>query len=492
VHGDVVLKKKQSMPVNKLLISESSLWDKVLERLGNRLSEGQMIWVSELAFEQVDHKTIRLTAIHDFARDRVQKHFLSDITKVLQSFAPEYKNILLEVEEKTSDLNSIPAVELKASSQKISRREVEAVPSPLAIEARRALEEKIRQKRLEAFPQKYSLEVFIKGDCNAAAYGAARQVAAHPGTVQFNPLIFWGKSGLGKTHLLKAIGRYSLEHEVVDKVQYITTEMLMQKFSQAVRRKDFSSYQRMVDDLGAAEIILIDDIQFLEGKAELQKQLFRILNDLRKQNKQIVLSCDQPWSRLKDLDANLVRNFESGLDVAIKELDLETRTNILMERAKKLPFKLRMDVISYMATHCRSDVRQLEGAMNKLLAYNEFFFTGGEENTYTVESARQVLRDVISEEDQHLSMEMICEVVAQQYGLKADMLFAKTRAHRVTLPRKVAMYLIRENLHHTFEHIALHFHRDSSTVMASVKDIAKKRSSDYSLHEQLNLLEKQL
>jgi chromosomal replication initiator protein len=317
----------------------------------------------------------------------------------------------------------------------------------------------------------YTFDNFIKGESNQLARAAASAVANNPGGTSFNPLVIYGGTGLGKTHLIQAVGNYALDNNKARRVIYVSSEKFTVEFVDAIqsdRISDFSSFYRSMD------ILIVDDIQFFSGKEKTQDNFFHTFNELHQLGKQIILSSDRPPKELKGLDDRLLSRFQWGLTSDIQPPDLETRIAILRKKSADSGIELPQDVVECIAANVTSNVRQLEGCLISLLA--KVSLDGREIN---VDLAKEALRTVVGDVKSPVTIEEIQRAVCEYYALPEDLLRAKTRKQEVVNARQIAMYLAKELTNSSLKTIGLHFGgRDHSTVIHAYQSVEDQMNLD--------------
>lgn len=318
---------------------------------------------------------------------------------------------------------------------------------------------------------RYTFENFIKGDSNQLARAAASAVANNPGGTSFNPLVIYGGTGLGKTHLMQAIGNYALANGKARRVIYVSSEKFTVEFVDAIqsdRISDFSSFYRSMD------VLIVDDIQFFSGKEKTQDNFFHTFNELHQIGKQIVLSSDRPPKELKGLDDRLISRFQWGLTSDIQPPDLETRIAILKKKSEADGIELPQDVIECIATNVTSNIRELEGCLISLLAKASL-----EGREITVDLARDVLKVVVGDIKSPITIENIQRTVCEYFNIPEDLIRAKTRKQEIVNARQVAMYLAKELTNSSLKTIGLHFGgRDHSTVIHAYQSVEDQMRLD--------------
>ena len=318
---------------------------------------------------------------------------------------------------------------------------------------------------------RYTFENFIKGDSNQLARAAASAVANNPGGTSFNPLVIYGGTGLGKTHLIQAIGNHAIAHGKAKRVIYVSSERFTVEFVEAIQRdttNEFAGFYRSMD------ILIVDDIQFFAGKERTQDHFFHTFNELHQLGKQIVLSSDRPPKELKGLDDRLLSRFQWGLTSDIQPPDLETRIAILLKKSENERINLPQDVVECIASNVTSNIRELEGCLISLMAKASL-----EGREITVDLAREVLKVVVGDVKSPLTIETIQRTVCDYFSIPEDLIRAKTRKQEIVNARQVAMYLAKELTNCSLKTIGLHFGgRDHSTVIHAYQSVEDQMRID--------------
>jgi chromosomal replication initiator protein len=331
----------------------------------------------------------------------------------------------------------------------------------------------------------YTFERFIEGDCNRLARSASWAIAQQPGATAFNPFLIYGGVGLGKTHLIQAIGNYARANGHAKTVRYVSSETFTAEFVQSIQNNriaEFSQFYRQID------LLIVDDVQFFSGKEKTQEEFFHIFNELHQTGRQIVLSTDRPPRDIVGIEDRLLSRFQWGLSADVQMPELETRIAILKRRASDDGTKVREEVIEYVATHVKSNIRELEGALIRLQAHAAL--TSRE---IDLELAREVLRDLIKESRPHLSVEQIQRVVCDYLKIPEDLVRARTRKREVVQARQVAMFFAKGLTKHSLKTIGLHFGgRDHSTVIHAVQSVSDQIDTDPSFREMVSAVRKKL
>lgn len=332
---------------------------------------------------------------------------------------------------------------------------------------------------------RYTFDNFIKGDSNQLARAAAMAVANNPGGTSFNPLVVYGGTGLGKTHLMHALGNQALASGKAKRVAYISSEKFTVDFVEAIqadRVNEFSLYYRSMD------LLIVDDIQFFSGKEKTQDNFFHTFNTLYQLGKQIVLSSDVPPKELKGLDERLISRFQCGLTADIQPPDLETRIAILRKKSEESGLDLSPDVIDFIAANVTSNIRELEGCLISLLARASL-----ENREVSVSLAQEVLRVVANNVRTPISIEQIQRSVCKFFDVPEDLLRAKTRKQEVVFARQTAMYLSKQLTNASLKTIGLHFGgRDHSTVIHACQAVGERMKTDHTFRQRIDQLRRQI
>ena len=338
-----------------------------------------------------------------------------------------------------------------------------------------------QQSRLN---NQWTFDNFVPGKANQLARAAALQVAENPGS-GYNPLFLYGGVGLGKSHLIHAVGNALLTRNQHARVRYIHAEAYVSDVVKAYQRKSFDEFKRYYHSL---DLLLIDDIQFFAGKSRTQEEFFYAFEALIAAQKQIIITSDTYPTELGDLNPRLVSRFGSGLTVAIEPPELEMRVAILMKKADQERFPLLEDEAFFIAKQLRSNVRELEGALKKIIAY-----CGFHRKTPSLESVKEALKDLLSIQKSLISVENIQKSVADFYNIKIADMYSKRRPANIAMPRQIAMYLSKELTQKSFPEIGdLFGGRDHTTVLHAVKKVSEQRTRNVELNHQLHILEQQL
>ena len=435
-----------------------ALWDQCLRKLEVDFNDREVnTWLRPLEPRLLDNRLI-LAAPNAVVLKKVRENYLQAIHRAMQQLHGD----------------QAPLVEIELRSSQADQPLVEPVGEALSPEAQLAL------GRLN--PQ-HSFENFIEGKSNAQARAAAQQVADDPGA-QFNPLLIYGGVGLGKTHLMSAIGNRIRQRKVGARVLYVGAEKFVRDLVSAIRlnrTEAFKERYRQVDAL------LIDDIQFFIGKGQTQEEFFHTFNELLDARQQMVLTSDKYPKDLDGLDERLKSRFIWGLVVSVEPPELETRVAILQSKAEQLKVSLPEEVAFFIGQRVRHNVRELEGALNRLSASSQMMGV-----PISVDFARETLRDMISAYDRLITIDNIKREVAQYYNIRGADLSSKRRTRSLARPRQIAMSLCKELTQHSYPEIGEAFEKDHTTVLHAVRKVKELCSNDHKIREDYDILQRKL
>ena len=431
------------------------LWAQVLEVSRGRLQEqAYRTWLSGTVAESLTDSEILIEAPSDFHVEWIEGRYGGLLADALQQVLGRPLKLTFRSNEQAAPL-AIPAIEVAPPTLAMAPAPHFRVSSP-------------------SLNERYVFDRFVVGNNNELAAAACHAVAKAPGRV-YNPLFLYGGVGLGKTHLMHAIGNAILGDNATSRVAYVPTEQFTNDLVTSIQAGTMAEFRRRYRHM---DLLLVDDIQFLKGKEATQEEFFHTFNALHDARKQIVLTSDRPPKEIPGLEERLVSRFEWGLVADIKLPDYETRLAILLGKAAQDNLTLDGDVIDFIARSCTSSVRELEGALIKLLAYSSL--TNQE---ITVELAQRALKGTFSSDlssgSDRLSAERIREVVARRFNVREEALSSKRRTRDLTVPRQVAMYLIRDLLDYSLVQIGTLFGgRDHSTVIHSIRKVEEAIAID--------------
>ncbi|ART82431.1 chromosomal replication initiation protein DnaA [Oceanisphaera profunda] len=454
----------------------ATLWQQCLNRLQDELPSAEFsMWIRPLQAE-LDENTLTLSAPNRFVLDWVRDKYLLRINSLLSEFCgsncPQMK---FEVGKKRAPVKLMANNESSQPSAVSQPNHKAAAPAhmvPSWIERAEDKPELIYKSNVNA---NYTFDNFVEGKSNQLARAAAQQVAENPGGA-YNPLFLYGGTGLGKTHLLHAVANGIRARKADAKVIYMHSERFVQDMVKALQNnaiEEFKRYYRSVDAL------LIDDIQFFANKERSQEEFFHTFNALLEGNQQIILTSDRYPKEIVGVEDRLKSRFGWGLTVAIEPPELETRVAILMRKADENKMRLPHEVAFFIAKRLRSNVRELEGALNRVMANANF--TG---RAINIDFVREALRDLLALQEKLVTMDNIQKTVAEYYKIKLSDILSKRRSRSVARPRQVAMALSKELTNHSLPEIGDAFGgRDHTTVLHACRKIAQLREESHDIKE---------
>ncbi|GAB1232416.1 chromosomal replication initiator protein DnaA [Ferrigenium sp. UT4] len=420
-------------------------------------------WIKPLRFEVVGNRLV-LTAPNSFTMRVIQERFLADIS---QQAAPFFDSIP-EIELRLEKVRREPLLEQKVSPSKHNE-----IVTPVKL-----------TKTGNKLNHQLTFESYVTGKANQLAHAAALQVAEKPGK-SYNPLFVYGGVGLGKTHLLQSIGNLVAKENPQAKICYIHATNYVSGVVKAFQTKSFDEFKQYYN---ALDLLLIDDIQFIADKPGTQQEFFYTLNSLIDANKQVVISCDTFPKEITGIEPRLTSRFTCGLTVAIEPPGLEMRVAILLQKTAHSEKPIGEDVAFFIAKHVRSNIRELEGALNRIEAYARFH-----KSEISIELAKEALKDLLAAQNKQVSIENIQKTVADFYRLKIIDLISKKRTRIIARPRQIAMSLARELTQFSLPEIGNAFGgRDHTTVLHACKTIENLRNSDETIAAEFNLLHQTL
>ena len=447
----------------------NQLWDKTLNIIKGELTEVSFnTWIKSIVPISLEQNTIKLQVPNDFTRGILESRYKDLIVNAIKLITSKKYNIdfLISSEDKLSDdktsINNTSKSSKAKKSNIIVSDEMSSMLNP-----------------------KYTFDTFVIGNSNRFAHAASLAVAEAPAKA-YNPLFIYGGVGLGKTHLMHAIGHYILQNNPKAKVVYVSSEKFTNELINSIKddkNEEFRNKYRNVD------VLLIDDSQFIAGKERTQEEFFHTFNTLYEADKQIILSSDRPPKEIPTLEDRLRSRFEWGLIADIQAPDFETRIAILKKKADVEKLNIPNDVMVYIATKIKSNIRELEGALIRTVAYSSL--TNRE---ISVELAAEALKDIISnEENKQVTIDLIQDVVSNYFNLKIEDLKSSRRTRNIAFPRQIAMYLSRKLTDMSLPKIGEEFGgRDHTTVIHAYEKISTNLKNDESLRNVINDLTKKI
>jgi len=448
------------------------LWQNCVEQLAQELPEQQFnTWIKPLqATFSNDYSKITILVGNRFKLDWIRTQYSKKLSNILtnlhgQTIAVELALSPKETVLKSSSSSNVPDVEFSYSAPILAEEQAE---EPF-------------KNRLNP---SLTFESFVEGSANRMARAAAMHVASIPGHL-YNPLFIYGGVGLGKTHLVHAVGNQLLKDKPDSKILYIHAEQFVSDVVKAYQRKTFDEFKLRYHSL---DLLLIDDVQFFANKDRTQEEFFNAFEALLAKKSHIVMTSDTYPKGLADIHERLVSRFDSGLTVAIEPPELEMRVAILMTKSRLEGSEMPEEVAFFVAKNVRSNVRELEGALRKILAYSRF-----NQKDISIQLARDALRDLLSIQNRQISVENIQKTDADFYKIKVADMYSKKRPVSIARPRQIAMYLAKELTQKSLPEIGELFGgRDHTTVLHAVRKISSERLQLNELNQQLHVLEQTL
>ena len=444
-------------------MSLSTLWQDCLSQLQDQVSPMDLsTWLRPLQADVISQDQVVLYASNMFVKSWVENHYLAQIHQICQALA---KNPNLQIIVKEG-VKPAPKV-VEASPAQTNNHQESAVSFQQESDTSTKFESHLNRKHL--------FENFVEGKSNQLARAVGQKLALAPGEPTANPFFLYGGTGLGKTHLLHAIGNGILANKPNARVLYIHANNFMQHMVKAMRDNKMDQFKKFYRSLDA---LLVDDIQFFAEKEKTQEEFFHIFNSLFETGRQIILTSDRYPKEIEKIEERLKSRFGWGLTTAIEPPDLETRVAILLKKAEEHHMELPEEVAFFIAQRLRTNVRELEGALNRVKAMQDF--KGGH---IDIDFVRDTLKDILALQERLVTIENIQKVVAEYYRIKVADLKSKSRARSVTRPRQVAMALAKELTNKSLPEIGRAFERDHTTVLNACREGPKFREKDSSIQE---------
>ncbi len=425
-------------------------------------------WINPLKLGKIEDNTIYFLVPAEHAGDGVGIRIIKN----------NYTSLLkVAISEKMDKVFNIEFVKDDPS--------YEAVSEPVSSNLNETEEDGMSQVQLSNLNHRYTFDTFVVGPNNRLAVSAAKAVVEKPGFA-YNPLFLYGGPGLGKTHLMHAIGDSIIKNDPSKIVRYVTSEKFTNEVIEYIQN---GGIQKLRDIYRSVDVLLLDDVQFIIGKESTQNEFFNSFNELYFQNKAIVLSSDKPPKDLEILDERMRSRFEMGLTVDITPPDYETRMAILRQYAAQLDFSVEDEVIQYIASNIHSNIRELEGALNKVYARNNL-----NNEQVTVAVAEDAIKDMLKDsEPRRITPDLIISEVAKYYGITKETITSKKRTKEIVVPRKVSMYLCRELTDSSFDEIGKFIGgKDHSTVMHGYSAVSSELSTNPTLNDDIENIKKKI
>lgn len=461
------------------------LWEAVLGALEVSISKANFTtWFRSTSILESDNGSIVIGVPNAFTKEWMENKYHKEISQAITNVTRQpVKKISFVIGKGAS-----PAPQASAENLTIHTNTPNLAPQTVLREEIEQLASRERQDTLDPTTNlnaKYTFESFIIGPNNELAAAACRAVAVNPGGA-YNPLFIYGGVGLGKTHLMQSIGNEVLKRNPNKKIQYVTCERFTNEMVEAIGKHKMEQFKNAYRDI---DVLILDDVQFLSGKEKTQEEFFHTFNSLYEANKQIVLSSDRPPKAIQTLEERLRSRFEGGMIADIGSPDLETRMAILREKAQIFGANFSDDVIEYIATNIQNNIRELEGALKRVIASIEFG-----NKAPTLDTVKEILASIIqTPKKRALLPRQVLEAVSSFYDLPLEDLKGKSRKKETVVPRQIVMYLLREEVKSSYPMIGRELGgRDHTTAMHACQKIEKQIEKDESLAQEIDLIKQKL
>jgi len=450
-------------------INKEELWQAVLAQIQLSTSRANFAtWFHNTKIISEDNGEILISVPNSFSKEWLSNKYHGSILKIIRG-----------LDKNVRAINYVVNLEKPKKIERSKRHKEES-------------ESEINQLRLDKFEinqktnlnPRYTFDNFIIGSFNETAHAAAWAVSENPG-FDYNPLFVYGGVGLGKTHLLEAVGNKILENFSKKKIVYSPAERFTSRIVTAIREHKI---EELKTELRSIDVLIMDDIQFIAGKEKTQEEFFHIFNALRESNKQIILSSDRPPKAIPALEERLRSRFEGGMIMDIGVPDFETRMAILKTKCEEKNIELKADVLEYIVSNIQKNIRDLEGALNRLLIFNKM-----NNRSPDIEITKKLLHNLINFPARSTSYKKIVQTVSQFYDLKKDDLLIATRRKEIVKPRQIAMYLLRSELKESYPSIGRKFGgKDHTTAIYACEKISKEIENDLNLINDVNLIKQRI
>jgi len=443
-------------------MTKEDLWGAVLAQIQLNISQANFnTWFKDTEIVFISDSEIIISVPNSFAKEWLEN---------------KYNKIILKT------INEIDGYKIKTVKYTITTKEPLKVKKPIN-ESLNSNQLEFNELKIDSetnLNPKYIFDNFVVGPFNELPHAAAQAVAQNPGTL-YNPLFIYGGVGLGKTHLMQAIGNAILKNFNNKKVKYVSVEKFTSEVVSSIRNKTMDEFKAKYREV---DVLIIDDVQFLSGKEKTQEEFFHTFNSLYEKDKQIIISSDRPPRSIQALAERLRSRFEGGMITDVSSPDIETRLAILKTKAQEKNTDFSEEVYNYIAKNIQKNIRELEGALNKLIAHQKL---GNQ--VIDLQKAEVILKESIQSSVKTITPQKIIKAVSQFYDLKEKDLIEKSRKKEIVKPRQIAMYLLRKELNCSFPFIGQKFGgKDHTTVMHSCEKISKEIKNNESLKEEIELI----
>jgi chromosomal replication initiator protein len=453
-------------------MQQDAVWQAVLGEIELSVSHGNFItWFKKTCLLKHVDKTVVIGVTNIFIKQQLEKKYDELIIKTLAKNGINAEHIEYKMSPAASDKNR--GAGTSDNSNEAPRGAASPVTTPVnSRPASSVLGDGLAHSYRQGLNERYTLDSFVVGSSNEVAFAACQSIAERPGA-RYNPLFLYGGVGIGKTHLIQGVGNALATRMPNAKILYITSEQFTQEFVDALRYRKTAAFAR---HYRTADVLIVDDVQFIGGKEKTQEEFFHTFNALHQANKQIILSADKPPKNIPSLEDRLRSRFGGGMSIDMQIPDFETRCAIVQTKAQDHDGELDIEVVEYLATNIHTNIRELEGALNQLLAYCE---VRGLHPSLAIASS---LLNVSKTRPKHLSAKQIIERTARHFQIPIEDIVGSKRDKDIVVPRQIAMYILRNELKLSFPKIARELGRkDHTTAIHSVKKIDAEARVDPSL-----------
>lgn len=452
-----------------MTMTNQQIWQAVLGELELSLTKANFTtWFKNTTISFIDGEKVVINVPNTFTKAWLENKYHQSILKTLQKIVgTQIKEVIYKVE-------IVKTFPHKSESP---------APQPPKLISKAEPNEEIPNKF--SLNPKYTFANFVVGKNNELAHAAAQAVAKNPGKSTYNPLFIYGGVGLGKTHLLQAIGHAVLTNDPSRKILYTTSEKFTNDYVQAIRSRSTEKFKQFYR---SSDLLLIDDVQFMAAKDGTQQEFFHTFNDLHQADKQIVMTSDRPPKAIPALEHRLISRFEWGMIADISQPDYETRVAILKAKCNEKGLILDQNIINFIATIIQNNIRELEGALNKIIAYSQFHHTSP-----TLELVKNILASQVVSYKKAVTPKQLINSVAEFYDLKVEELLGQSREKRLSFPRQIIMYLMREELESSYPSIGQELGgRDHTTAIHAYEKISKEVENNERVKQEIEQIKQRL
>lgn len=470
-------------------MKSDQLWKAALGQLELKVSQGNFLtWFRNTRIKERKDETVIVETDNPFAYEWLSKKYRPIILEVLRGIDGTIDNVDFSVPSQAHGARSA-----RKNLRVVAQKHRSAQPAPVEVATQTQTQQPQGYSRVSfashqysiPFNPKHTFDTFVVGPSNEVAHAACRAVVDSPGEA-YNPLFIYGGVGLGKTHLLQAVGNALLAKNPNFRILYVASEKFMTEFVEALRHKKMHEFKKTYRDI---DMFIIDDVQFVAGKDKIQEELFHTFNTLHSQGKQVILSSDRPPGAISALQERLSSRLGAGMVVDVKKPDYETRLAILGEKVSVKKANVEAGALSFIAKNIQSNVRELEGALNRVIGHSEVH-----NEPITTDFVKRILHDLLEQSQRKtINTKEIIEAVSSYYNLPAEEICGKRRNKEIVRPRQIAMYLLRKESSMSFPSIGDYFGgRDHTTAMHACEKIEKLLEHDEELTQEITYLRERL